>query len=741
MNISGLTQRTWLTLLISIFIVFCSSVLRVVFFSGLGSGIPFLTYYPAVMIAAIIGGLPSGLLATSISAILTYFWVQQGQMSSVEWLAMAFFIVICIMISVLANAMHRANTEAKNAAQTLAKERERLQRILDTSPVGVGITIEGIIRFVNPRFSELFDLRPGDEPQRAYVNLKDREYIIKELEKNNIVRDYEFQTYNPNGEIRDTLGIYVSTEYEGKAAMLSWMVDITELKKAEKQLLEAKEKAEEATQAKSNFLANMSHEIRTPMNAVIGMAHLALKTELTPKQQDYLNKIQTSANSLLGIINDILDFSKIEAGKLDMESVDFNLEDVLENLANLVTVKAREKESLEVLFAVDPQVPEFLVGDPLRLGQVLINLVNNALKFTESGEIVVSTEVVSQNEDQVRLKFSVSDTGIGLSQDKIDKLFEAFSQADTSTTRKFGGTGLGLTISKRLVEMMKGEIWAESEPEQGSTFSFTVELGLGTERIKKRHLPSPDLRGLKVLIVDDNATSSNILQDIFEAFSFKVSLSASGEESLEEIERADTDKPFDLVIMDWKMPGMNGIEASKRIKMHPNLSKMPPIILVTAYAREEIMQQADKIGLDGYLPKPVSPSVLFDTVMEALGKDLQASVVDRKKERVPEDLESFNGARVLLAEDNEINQQVAMEMLQGVGLHVTVANNGREAVDYVKKGSYDAVLMDIQMPVMNGYTATGEIRKWEKELKARSFPVDSNSKIENRKLKRCPSLP
>ena len=442
------------------------------------------------------------------------------------------------------------------------------------------------------------------------------------------------------------------------------------------------------------------------MNAVIGMAHLALKTELTPKQQDYLNKIQSSANSLLGIINDILDFSKIEAGKLDMESVEFNLDDVLNNLANLVTVKAQEKEDLEVLFFTAQEVPRFLMGDPLRLGQVLINLANNAVKFTESGEIVVSTELLKQDEAGSALKFSVRDTGIGLSKDQIGKLFQSFSQADTSTTRKFGGTGLGLTISKRLVEMMGGEIWVDSEPGQGTTFSFTANLGLGKEKVKRRLVPSSDLRGMKVLVVDDSDTSRNILQDILESFSFEVTLAASGEDGLEEIERADKDKPFELVIMDWKMPGMDGIETSERIKKHNKLSKIPVVILVTAYGREEIMQQAEQIGLDGFLIKPIGSSVLFDTIMQAFGEKIAKTprMLDGKGK--PEDLKDIQGAQVLLVEDNEINQQVAMEILQDAGLIVTVANDGRQGLDAAKKNQYDAILMDIQMPVMDGYTAS-----------------------------------
>ncbi|MGB5748313.1 MAG: response regulator [Desulfobacterales bacterium] len=465
------------------------------------------------------------------------------------------------------------------------------------------------------------------------------------------------------------------------------------------------------TRAKSDFLANMSHEIRTPMNAIIGMAHLALKTDLTAKQYDYLKKVDISAKSLLGIINDILDFSKIEAGKLDMESVDFQLEDTLDNISTLVGIKTQEK-GLELLFKTDPSVTTALVGDPLRLGQILINLSNNAVKFTDTGEIVISTELVKKDKAQVTLKFSVQDTGVGMTSEQAAKLFQPFMQADTSTTRKYGGTGLGLTISKRLAEMMGGEIWVESEQGRGSIFSFTAKFGLGKEKAQKRYKPASELRGMKVLVVDDNATSRSIFQEMLESFSFEVSVAASGEEGIAELEAANKDKPFELVIIDWKMPGMDGIEASKRIKNHTGLNKIPPIVLVTAYGREEVMQQADQLGIEGFLLKSVNPSMLFDTIMQAFGEAVpETSLVAKRREQGAEELEHIRGANVLLVEDNEINQQVAMEILEGAGLNITLANDGQEAVNAVKENNYDAVLMDVQMPVMDGYTATREIRK------------------------------
>ena len=493
----------------------------------------------------------------------------------------------------------------------------------------------------------------------------------------------------------------------------SWS-NIDARKTAEQALLTAQGELEKATEAalaaseaKSAFLANMSHEIRTPMNAVIGLSHLALKTDLMPRQRDYVVKIKHSGQHLLGIINDILDFSKIEAGKLAVENIDFDLDKVLENVGNLISEKASAK-GLELIFDIEPSVSNYFRGDPLRLGQILINFCNNAVKFTEKGEVVVKAEVLEDSKDSQLILFSVSDTGIGLTQEQIGRLFQAFQQADVSTTRKYGGTGLGLAISKRLAELMGGTIEVTSELGKGSTFRFTARLGKA-EMAPRRRILQSDLRGRRVLIIDDNAQARSVLSGMLTNLSFIADEAPSGQEGIEMVRQAALARePYDIAFVDWQMPGLDGIETGRRILALPNLDPAPHLVMVTAYGREEVLKQAEESGFENVLIKPVTSSILFDTAIGALGADLEAT--ETVEAGLSFDIERIRGARVLLVEDNEINQEVAIGQLEEAEVFVDLAENGAEAVRMVRENDYDVVLMDMQMPVMDGIEATRILR-------------------------------
>ncbi|MBF0422046.1 MAG: response regulator [Magnetococcales bacterium] len=490
--------------------------------------------------------------------------------------------------------------------------------------------------------------------------------------------------------------------------------DITELKQIQEQLQDASREAEEASRAKSEFLANMSHEIRTPMNAIIGLTKLCLRTQVSQKQRDYLTKIDTSSQSLLRIINDILDFSKIEAGRLEMEITPFRIDDVMFNVAAIVSLPVQDK-GLELLFRLDPNIPRKLQGDSYRLEQVLINLVNNAVKFTSEGEVVVITELLSQTEEKVEVQFSVQDTGIGMTDEQMMKLFRTFSQVDASTTRRFGGTGLGLAICKRLVELMHGHIEVKSIPGQGSTFLFTAEFAItSAETRAQAYVPPRNIKGLRAMVIDDNAMARTILKQMLEGFGMEVITEKSGTTAVEALlAQGDTEHTVELVFVDWKMPGMNGLETIKRIR-DAGLQQVPRIIMMTAFDDPKVREGAEEVRLDGFLTKPVSHSSLLDAIMVAFGEDSRHGQLRRSSTDTEALMEQFSnkfrGARILLVEDNEINQQVAQELLEGAGISVDWAENGQKAVIMVEKAHYDCILMDLQMPVLDGYGATEKIR-------------------------------
>jgi two-component system sensor histidine kinase/response regulator len=608
--------------------------------------------------------------------------------------------------------------ERKRAEAELLRASQNLSTLIDCSPAAiVAVGPQGIVQSWNPAAERLFGWTaeeaigqplptvPADEwsefDERMRRSLQGEYLSSKEvcrMRKDGSVVQISAST----APVRDTQG-----QVTGVIAV---MVDITERKRAEKELQKARAAAEAASRSKSEFLANMSHEIRTPMNGIIGMTELALDTSLTPEQRQYLGMVKSSADSLLAVINDILDFSKIEAGKLELDPIEFNIRNSVEDTAKMLALKAHQKQ-LELIADVQPGVPEVLIGDPVRLRQVLFNLLGNAVKFTEEGEVVLRVDAEKKTEGSVRVHFSVKDTGIGIPEGRQQAIFEAFTQADSSMSRRYGGTGLGLTITSRLIKIMGGQIWVESEIGKGSTFHFTGTFGIG-------QVPQPSaatretLAGLAVMVVDDNDTNRRILRQILLNWRMRPTVVEGAREALVILQRAqESGKPFPLVITDLQMPGMDGFALATRIRENPALAGAT-IVMLTSVGLRGDGARCRELGVKAYLTKPIKQSELREAILVAMnsqaGQKGRDTLVTRHSLR-----EGHRPLRVLLAEDNLVNQVLAKRLLEQRGHTVVVANNGLEALARLETATFDVVLMDVQMPEMDGFEATRAIREKE----------------------------
>ncbi len=613
------------------------------------------------------------------------------------------------------------NHELVQHVETLEASEESYRAVLEHTCSGFyRLTPDGTFLDVNPAYVTMFGYASKDEllhaarPSALYARQADYETFCAQLLAQGALKNYvAYQRKKDGTEVIVEMNVRVVQDAVGSTRYFEGLVnDITERKQAEQALLQAKETAEAATKAKSEFLATMSHEIRTPLNGVIGMTSLLLDTALTTEQQDCTRLIRRSGETLLALVNDVLDFSKIEAGKLDVEDIDFELRTTIEDVLELLAERAYSKD-LELACLVHADVPTWVGGDPGRLRQILTNLVSNAVKFTETGEVVVHATLARETDGDALIRFAITDTGIGIPSEVQSQLFHAFSQADASTTRKYGGTGLGLAISKRLAELMGGTIGVDSTPGTGSTFWFTARL---TQRpVPPSVAPANllELRGRRVLGVDDNATNRIVLETQLSALGIQVDCMADGACALDRLRATQREaRPYDLAILDYLMPDMDGMDLARAIKSDPSIAAIDLVLLTSVGIRGQ-GEEARRAGYAAYLTKPIRQAQLYDCL---------ATVLDKSAERQPLPLVTRHSlaeakaqmrTKVLVAEDGMVNQIVAVRMLEKLGCRVEVVANGHEAVDAFSRVTYDCIFMDCSMPGMNGYEATIAIRQRE----------------------------